>query len=294
MKLLIMCRGIPGCGKSYYAKQCMELQTDHKFAIVNKDDIRLELSVGGWVWSPEGEKTVLSIRDNRIITALTAGKSVISSDTNFGTKHEARLRELALLHGATFCIKDFTDVSLELCIERDSKRSESMRVGAKVITDMYNKWVRPVPPVVELYTPADDSPYTVICDLDGTLSSYEGLRHTFEYGKCSNDKLCKPVYDLLSMFVEKGYVIVYMTGREEWCRAQTEEFLHKHNCPLGPLFMRPSKDNRKDTVVKKELFDNNVRNVYNVKFVIDDRPSVVRMWRELGLFTLAVGPLKEF
>lgn len=291
MQTLIMCRGIPGSGKSFWAKQHQEMHTEDNFTIVNKDDIRLELSINGWVWSPENEKTVINIRDNRIITAFLAGKSVISSDTNFGTKHEARLRELASLYKVTFAIKDFTNVPLADCIKRDSERHKTMQVGSAVVTDMYNKWITPM---LDKYVPQENSPYTVMCDLDGTLAIFEGLRSSYDYNKCVNDRLSKPVYDLLQMFVEKGYVVVYMTGREDSCRAQTEEFLLKHSCPLGPLFMRETRDFRKDTIVKRELFDKHVRNMYDVKYVLEDRPSVLRMWQELGLFTLAVGSLKEF
>ncbi len=52
---------------------------------------------------------------------------------------------------------------------------------------------------------------------------------------------------------------------------------------------------RKDTIVKEEIFWRDIADNYNVQFVIDDRPSVARMWRELGLKVFQVGdPHIEF
>lgn len=53
------------------------------------------------------------------------------------------------------------------------------------------------------------------------------------------------------------------------------------------LLMRPKKDNRKDSVIKKELFDK-IKDKYNIQYVFDDRDQVVEMWRELGLTCLKV------
>lgn len=55
--------------------------------------------------------------------------------------------------------------------------------------------------------------------------------------------------------------------------------------------MRPTKDNRPDTVVKKELFEAHIDGRYDVAFVVDDREGVVRQWREMGLtcFQVAEG-----
>ena len=56
------------------------------------------------------------------------------------------------------------------------------------------------------------------------------------------------------------------------------------------LFMRPTGDTRKDSILKKEIYDNHIKGKYNVKYVLDDRDSVVEMWREQGLTCLQVAP----
>lgn len=59
--------------------------------------------------------------------------------------------------------------------------------------------------------------------------------------------------------------------------------------------MREAKDQRKDSIVKSEIFWRDIAPFYNVECVIDDRPQVVRMWLDLGLKVLCVGnPWIEF
>lgn len=52
--------------------------------------------------------------------------------------------------------------------------------------------------------------------------------------------------------------------------------------------MRPEGDIRKDSIVKREIFENYIRDYYNIQFVLDDRNQVVEMWRSLGLKCLQV------
>jgi len=311
---LIMMVGLPGSGKSTWAA------SQEGYTVVNKDDIRAELSkkccvCGGfetdherdgakhlpfipWKWSRENEKDVVGVRDESISKLLTAGTSVISSDTNFGRKHKVRLSELARIHGAEFEIKRF-DVPLAVCIERDSKREGSARVGADVIRKMYNQYVvndpghwpnsaAKVEDKVEKVEHVAGAPFVIICDLDGTLAMNDGHRSFYDASKCDEDKLNGDIWTLLHTLKKDGFEIVYCSGREDKYRGPTLTFLEKHACPVGPVFMRTSGDFRKDSIVKRELFDANIRGKFNVLFVLDDRNQVVKMWRELGLTCLQV------
>ena len=47
--------------------------------------------------------------------------------------------------------------------------------------------------------------------------------------------------------------------------------------------MRKKDDFRKDSIIKKEIFENEINPKYNVLFVYDDRNQVVKTWRELGV-----------
>ncbi len=289
-KKLIMCIGLPGSGKSTWAKAQAEL-LDRATVIVNKDDIRAELeALEGWKWSHEGEIRIISIRDTQIIVALMEGKNVISSDTNFGRKHKVRLEQLARENNATFEIKSFTDVPIDVCIERDAKREGKAKVGEAVIRSMAEKFLK-VPAVLEVkpYTrPDGDCMDAIICDLDGTLSLLNG-RSPYDATTCEKDLVNHEIKVILEVFYRfMQWQIIYLSGREDKYRAQTERFLRDNHCPPGPLHMRTSGDFRKDCIVKSELFDNNVRGRYRVRFVLDDRNQVVEMWRKMGLVCLQV------
>jgi hypothetical protein len=48
--------------------------------------------------------------------------------------------------------------------------------------------------------------------------------------------------------------------------------------------MRELGDSRPDAVVKQEMYEEYIKDKYNVLAVFDDRPSVVAFWRDLGLY----------
>jgi hypothetical protein len=69
------------------------------------------------------------------------------------------------------------------------------------------------------------------------------------------------------------------------------EWIEKQHCIKGlcvELYMRKTDDYRDDTIVKRELYENYIKDKFNVVAVFDDRPKVLRMWRKLGLFTFNV------
>ena len=52
--------------------------------------------------------------------------------------------------------------------------------------------------------------------------------------------------------------------------------------------MRTPKDNRKDCIIKRELFDAHIKGKYYIDFVLDDRNQMVDLWRSMGLTCLQV------
>jgi len=64
--------------------------------------------------------------------------------------------------------------------------------------------------------------------------------------------------------------------------------------PQAMLLMRKRKDMRKDTIIKREIWDESLAGKWNILCAIDDRPSVVRMWRyDVGIPVFSVND-KEF
>lgn len=278
---LIMCKGLPGSGKSTWARQYV---LDHPGTVrVNKDELRSTLHSG--VHSRGRENFVLSVRDFVIDKALAEGHDVVSDDTNFHSKHLARMEEIAARHNAVVEIKDFTDVPLEVCIERDLRRPNS--VGELVIRRMHQQFIEPkiAPPV---YDP--ELPDCVICDLDGTLALFDRDNVSPYDRDFSKDEINEAVKDILhAQFILKHREIIFFSGRKEQFRGQTVQWLEVHDVPPGYLYMRADDDNRKDVVVKEELYNKHILGKYNVAFVIDDRLQVCRLWHRLGLDLFRVG-----
>lgn len=287
MKKLIMCQGLPGSGKTTWA--LLECEKSLYTVRINKDEIRQEFEKDGWVWTPKNEQNVIEARDQRIRDAFYAGADiVISDDTNFGRKHEARLRQLARECGAEFEIKRF-DIPVEECIRRDAQRSGKARVGEVVIRQMAAWYGIPVSsPVFAPVVPDESLMPAIICDLDGTLAHGEH-RNVYDFAQSADDRCDFLVRSIIHLFyTHEQYKIIYITGREEKFRLQTINFLETWHCPSGLLYMRMTGDHRKDSIVKYELFDRYVRGKYNVRFVLDDRNQVVEMWRKIGLKCLQV------
>lgn len=276
---LYLTKGLPASGKSTWAKTFVD-KSNGEVINVCKDDLRDMLHNDKH--SSGREHLVVQIRDAITIKAFEENKSVIWSDTNLNPLHEQMAKDLANQFEAIVEIKDFTDVAIEVCIARDLKRLKS--VGEKVIKDTYKKYLKP--PVKKLVQ-NKDLPKTIICDLDGTLAKIDG-RSPYDAEKCEQDLLNEPVASVVKSYHKNGYTILLVSGREDKFKPQTENWLRKHNIEYHDLIMRKSGDMRKDAIVKREIFDDFIKDKYYIEFSLDDRNQVVDMWRDLGLTCLQV------
>ena len=141
----------------------------------------------------------------------------------------------------------------------------------------------------------------IICDIDGTLSLKHDGRTWYDASTSDLDKPNKPVLALLRFIQEANWnglqdtnwsklnycQIIFVSGRQEKDREPTVKFLKKHMLHGYPLFMRETGDSKPDTIVKMNIYKENIKGKYDILFVLDDRNSekypVVGMWRILGL-----------
>lgn len=309
MPKLTMTYGLPASGKSTWAR-AQVVQSCGQTKRVNMDLLR-EMLDGG-EFSKKNEKYMQSVRDQIIEDALTEGYNVVVDDTNLHPKHEEMLRALAArLRGVTFAIQDFTDVPVEECIRRDLLRPVS--VGEKVIRQMHRRYLTitveeaPPPPRVE------GAPRAIIVDIDGTVAKMNG-RSPYDYDRVDEDlpntRVIQVVYDWFLQrrrYNNEGSKILFCSGRRgsDVCRERTLAWIRREMPWLYghdfELFMRPEfevdpksgnqrLDNRKDSIVKKEIYEREILGKFNVDYVLDDRRQVVDMWREQGLLVLQVAP----
>jgi len=135
-------------------------------------------------------------------------------------------------------------------------------------------------------------PKCILVDIDGTVASMSD-RSPFDWKKVHLDEPKHPVINVVKAMKTAGYAIVFLSGRDSISRADTISWLEKHIGWLEgqdySLFMRPINDSQKDSIVKRELFDNHIQGQYYVEVVLDDRDQVVALWRnDLGLTCLQV------
>jgi len=284
MKKILILRGLPASGKSTFAKQLID-RTPNRYKRVNTDELRL--MVDNDKCSKDNEKQIISIRNAIIRNILTnENRVVIVDDTNFHQSHIDKLKEIGKELKAQVEIKDF-DTSVEDCIKRDLQRSRS--VGKDVIMNMYDRYVKPKPSVIEYDDSLDDC---IIVDIDGTLAHMTS-RSPFDWSRVGEDKHDLEI-QLIIDCIQRGddcIKLVLLSGRDTACRGETEMWLSKNGVDYDNLYMRADGDNRCDTIVKKELYERHIKGEYNVRFVLDDRKKVVNMWRNLGLkcFQVAEG-----
>ncbi len=272
-------KGLPGSGKSTWADEQVS-QSKGQIKRVNKDLLRKMLDNSHW--SKSNENFVLDVRDFVIRQALLAGKHVIVDDTNLEDSHFNRITQLIYdtpkVRGRVKVeYKDFTDVDIDVCIARDIKRANG--VGEKVIRDMYERYLAPAKPVIE-YRPG--LPDAIITDVDGTTAFNNGHRGWYDHDKVGNDEPIDHIINLIKRY-EHDHKIIVVSARSDVCYDTTLAWLNKHGLTPHVLLMRKDGDVRKDEIIKRELYDANIKDKYNIRFVLDDRNGPVKLWRSLGL-----------
>jgi predicted kinase len=293
MTRLLITRGLPASGKTTFARK---LQPN--VVRVNRDDLRRMLH-GQRLFTQWAEGQVTHAQRAAVEALLRAHADVIVDDTNLRAKTVREWAEVAARFGATFEVHDFTDVPLAECIRRDADRDPGDRVGADPIKRMHDRylagrnlplpvpWVDPGGPGT-VYDPDPELPAAVLVDIDGTVALMAG-RGPYDWSRVGSDAPNQPVIAAVRAMHAAGHAIVFCSGRDAVCRAETEAWLELYvDVPYDGLFMRPEGDNRKDSVVKREIFDSEIRDRWRIVGVFDDRQQVVRMWRALGLTVFQV------
>ena len=312
MPTLTITRGLPGSGKTTWAKRHIETEAP-RAARVNRDELRRAMH-GGLVGANWAERQVTLAQQAAVEALLRAGVDVICDDTNLRARVVRDFADLAAACGADFEVRDFTDVPLEVCVERDAARPEADRVGEDVVRGMWQRYLAghklplPLPDLgaakpaarrdpgagaagggpQAVYEPDGDLPEAVMVDIDGTVALMSG-RSPYDMSRVGEDKPNRAVITAVRAMHAFGHHIVFCSGRTDDSRAITERWLAAHvGVPYEALFMRKTGDNRKDSIVKQEIFEREIRHRWAVTGVFDDRAQVVRMWRSLGLTVFQV------
>lgn len=136
----------------------------------------------------------------------------------------------------------------------------------------------------------------VIFDLDGTLANVEHRRPILEqdsknwrgfFEAMGEDVMNEAILELYNMVSSSAtHRSIILTGRSEDYRKLTEQWLIWNGVSFDELIMRKRYDYRADHVIKEEALDELLAAGNDISFVVDDRQSVVDMWRRRGITCL--------
>lgn len=319
LKVILTC-GIPACGKSTWSKE--EVRKDPEGTMrISRDDLRNMLT--NYHFTDANEKVVTDLKEYALAQGLRRGRNIILDETNLNRRNFDDVCDIvrSLNIDCMVMEKPFY-VELDEAIARDNARTGSAHVSEEIVRRFWKKSggtqhkyykprvemiTRKTEDEVAANTPTFNSklPEAVICDLDGTLSLFNAINRdgsvTFEHNnthsrspydasKCDQDSLNDQVAIVLEAMNTAGFKIVFCSGREDLYREQTERFIKKHLDFEYELFMRKAGDQRKDSIIKEEIYNNQISPKYNVFLVLDDRDQVVKFWRSKGLKCWQVAP----
>lgn len=144
-------------------------------------------------------------------------------------------------------------------------------------------------------------PRAVLFDRDGTLASCfarptdRSNASWAEFNAALRFDAPVPVIVGLLRAIRPGVTRIMVSGRAEgdWPGDRRRRFamidwIGKHALPIDALYMRSGGDRRLDSTVKEEILLNEILPHYDVRFAVDDRDSIVAVWRKHGIPVLHV------
>lgn len=298
-KKMIVLVGPPASGKSTWANEFMKTH-ESTHVIVNRDSFRDGTGVSqsrNRLRSDRREGYITRIEQTAIEAAIESGYIPIVDSTNLHKNTIAYYEGLKEKYGLEIEYKHFY-IPFKEAVARDAERAKNGGhfCGKAVIKRFYQNYYpeqykQEMAKTVSHYRleMSKEKPLAVMCDIDGTLAWMQG-RSPYDQTKVLEDKCDEQLTNTVSMLRLAGVKLIIMSGREgtDQCKHDTEEWLNENGIGYDALLMRKKGDYRADEIIKRELFDEFVRNNYNVMCVFDDRNKVVNMWRELGLLCCQV------
>ena len=325
---MLILSAIPGAGKTTEALRWIEECKSVGIIAerINYDDLRLEMFGPTWRWNRADKSAMKARADLLARHALGRGNYVVIDNTNLTERVRRHWEALGKGCGAEVIFQEI-DTPIAECKARDSLRAGSARVGWAVIDwfalhrgfiDWNDRELYPRRLVIcdmdgtlsdcewrrgfldkkvrhkagcslfgkELMEGADFVEHNRCRDcLNKASKDWNGFFKNVE-----KDPINKPVVELAQMLYS-SYDLIVVSGRPiDKCGAATEAWIKEHLVSRGihikHLFLRQSGDGRTDVEVKQEIAD--LLPLDRIAYVLDDRSSVVEMWRKAGLTTLQV------
>lgn len=294
MSKLVIMRGLPGSGKSTWAKAWVNEDPINRVRL-NWDDMR---NMMGPYWVPERENTgvLKELREKFLKHMMERNWDIVCDNMNLNPKeiefYENIVKEFNEDgHSYTIEFKDFF-IPVEECIRRDAMRANP--IGEKTIKSLFHKYMPLIvgsehrKKIESQPTYRADKPDCIIVDMDGTLAFNLSGRSFFDdIDMIKYDTpLLATVSILRAMKMTGTCNIFIVTGRSEKSREATEVWLAENNIPFDKVFMREEGDFSHSNDFKQKVYEDNIKNNYNVLFVLDDDTKCMKMYQDQGLICM--------
>lgn len=290
----IILKWLPASWKSSLAEQYKEIW----YSVFNRDQVRLENPLLKESWIADMERQFILAGYNQIVIDST------------------HMRQKSLESIKTFCqwawyeveiVDMFTEIDwyqyhtdyepamlmeyLDECLRRNRLREWHKRVPDSVIYQMF----------LQNYELFDcQKNWYVIVDIDGTVADLTHRLHYLEekpknydafYDEVDKDLPINQVIDIVRDLSEK-YFIVITSGRTNKTCDKTINWLSRNGVPYDALLMKQWYFIQTDIEAKTSIYNKCLKGK-NIIMSIDDRPSIVALWRSFWIFTIDVNQRKE-
>lgn len=277
MRVLLLFRGAPGCGKSTFIEK-----NGLKPYTLSADDIRLMYSApilltnGTFNINPKNEskvwKTLFDILENR----MQQGDFSVIDATNSRTIEMRRYLELAKKYRYRIYCIDMTDIPIEVAKERNKQRSIEKQVPEDAIDKMYARFKnQSVPSGIKVIKPdeletiwykkpidlSDYSKIHIVGDIHGCNTA---LQEYFKDNPFKENEFYLFTGDYLDRGIENAETIKFLL---EFSQNKNVMFLEgNHECHLRAYGNREKscskefENNTKEVLIKNNIFQKDIRN----------------------------------
>ena len=222
MRVLLLFRGAPGCGKSTYIDR-----NGLRPYTLSADEIRLQCQsvqqsiYGGEEISQSNDKTVWKILFDLLELRMENGEFTVIDATNSKTSEMTRYKKLADSYRYRMYCIDMTDLSIDECKRRNAQRPSYKQVPEEVIDKMYARFkYQKIPSGIKMIKPDeldtiwlkqfDMSNYKKIVHIGDVHGCYTALKQYFKDNPFSEDNMYIFVGDLIDRGLENAEVIKFI------------------------------------------------------------------------------------
>lgn len=291
MKKIIATLGVSGSGKSKWA-EILAYNSKDTATYISSDNIRKELF--GDANDQQQGKKVFDTLYARVVETLLLKKTPIVDATHYNEKNRLGLESVAVKNNAIIEWRYFP-VTLEEAKCRNQLRERV--VPDHVIERQWRGLTLPMSNNIVWHGKTNRinigcAESFCLCDLDGTLAQRVTDRSPYDSERVFEDEPNKALLEILRSLDTPKNKLVFFSAREDTgsCGKQTLRFLtEKCGFENPTLILRGKNDHRKDSLVKFEMFMENITDKEKVLVWFDDRDQVVQMVRrQLGLLCFQV------